>query len=52
MSTFDSTKSRLEDLLKSTMLGAIQLPDFQRGCPTARFTKRSSPWRTAEVESI
>ena len=31
VSTFDSTKSRLEDLLKSIMAGTIQLPDFQRG---------------------
>ncbi len=31
MSTFDSTKCRLEDLLKNIMAGTIQLPDFQRG---------------------
>lgn len=31
MSTFDSTKIRLGDLLKDIASGKIQLPDFQRG---------------------
>ena len=31
MSTFDSTKTRLADLLKGIEVGEIQLPDFQRG---------------------
>ncbi|NUN66958.1 DUF262 domain-containing protein (plasmid) [Pseudanabaena biceps] len=31
MSTFDSTKTSLRDLLKDISLGKIQLPDFQRG---------------------
>lgn len=31
MSTFDSTKTRLADLLRSITDGKIQLPDFQRG---------------------
>ena len=31
MSTFDSTKISLEDLLKGVCAGKIQLPDFQRG---------------------
>jgi uncharacterized protein with ParB-like and HNH nuclease domain len=31
MSTFDSAKTRLADLLKDIVLGKIQLPDFQRG---------------------
>ncbi len=31
MPTFDSTKTRLADLLKEVVLGNIQLPDFQRG---------------------
>ena len=31
MSTFDSTKTRLADLLKGIVAGEIQLPDFQRG---------------------
>jgi len=31
MSTFDSTKSSLQDLLKGICDGKIQLPDFQRG---------------------
>lgn len=31
MSTFDSTKTRLDTLLKEIVAGKIQLPDFQRG---------------------
>lgn len=31
MSTFDSTKTRLADLLRDIVSGKIQLPDFQRG---------------------
>lgn len=31
MSTFDSTKTRLQDILKEIKAGTIQLPDFQRG---------------------
>lgn len=31
MSTFDSTKNRLADLLRDIEAGKIQLPDFQRG---------------------
>lgn len=31
MSTFDSTKTRLADLLKDIVAGKVQLPDFQRG---------------------
>ena len=31
MSTFDSTKTRLSDLLRNIESGSIQLPDFQRG---------------------
>ena len=31
MSTFDSTKTRLADLLHDIKVGKIQLPDFQRG---------------------
>lgn len=31
MSTFDSTKRSLADLLRDTVAGKIQLPDFQRG---------------------
>ena len=31
MSTFDSTKTSLSDLLKQIVAGSIQLPDFQRG---------------------
>uniref|UniRef100_A0A7V2ZKI7 DUF262 domain-containing protein n=1 Tax=Ignavibacterium album TaxID=591197 RepID=A0A7V2ZKI7_9BACT len=31
METFDSTKSRLYDILKDVAEGKIQLPDFQRG---------------------
>ena len=31
MSTFDSTKSSLQDLLRDIRSGKIQLPDFQRG---------------------
>src|SRR5438477_12647428 len=31
MSTFDSTKTRLADLLKDITAGKLQLPDFQRG---------------------
>jgi uncharacterized protein with ParB-like and HNH nuclease domain len=31
MSTFDSTKRRLADLLRDIEAGEIQLPDFQRG---------------------
>ena len=31
MSTFDSTKTRLADLLRDIDAGKIQLPDFQRG---------------------
>lgn len=31
MSTFDSTKTRLEELLRDIVAGEIQLPDFQRG---------------------
>lgn len=31
MSTFDSTKTRLADLLRGIEAGKIQLPDFQRG---------------------
>lgn len=31
MSTFDSTKTSLKDLLKDITLGKTQLPDFQRG---------------------
>lgn len=31
MSNFDSTKTRLADLLKAIVTGKIQLPDFQRG---------------------
>lgn len=31
MSTFDSTKTRLADLLRDIVDGKIQLPDFQRG---------------------
>lgn len=31
MSTFDSTKTRLADLLRGIEVGEIQLPDFQRG---------------------
>jgi uncharacterized protein with ParB-like and HNH nuclease domain len=31
MTTFDSTKEGLLDLLKSIRKGEIQLPDFQRG---------------------
>lgn len=31
MTTFDSTKSSLSDLLREIRAGAIQLPDFQRG---------------------
>ncbi len=31
MPTFDSTKTRLADLLKDVVIGKIQLPDFQRG---------------------
>lgn len=31
MSTFDSTKNRLADLLRDIVGGKIQLPDFQRG---------------------
>jgi hypothetical protein len=31
VSNFDSTRTRLADLLKDIVLGKIQLPDFQRG---------------------
>lgn len=31
VTTFDSTKSFLKDILKDTTTGEIQLPDFQRG---------------------
>ncbi|MCC6740097.1 MAG: DUF262 domain-containing protein, partial [Planctomycetia bacterium] len=31
MSTFDSTKTKLSDLLDEIVLGKLQLPDFQRG---------------------
>jgi len=31
MTTFDSTKRSLPDLLKGPTNGKIQLPDFQRG---------------------
>ena len=31
MTTFDSTKASLNDLLKEIKDGKIQLPDFQRG---------------------
>ncbi len=31
MTTFDSTKLPLKDLLKEVVKGKIQLPDFQRG---------------------
>ena len=31
MTTFDSTKDSLKDLLKEIKEGKIQLPDFQRG---------------------
>ena len=31
MSAFDSTKTRLADLMKDIVQGKIQLPDFQRG---------------------
>ncbi len=31
MTTFDSTKLPLKDLLKDVVQGKIQLPDFQRG---------------------
>lgn len=31
MATFDSTKTRLDELLKDIKSGRIQLPDFQRG---------------------
>ena len=31
MSTFDSTKASLNDLLREIKEGKIQLPDFQRG---------------------
>jgi len=31
VSTFDSTKTSLDDLLKDIVCGKIQLPDFQRG---------------------
>ena len=31
MSTFDSTKASLSDLLREIKEGTIQLPDFQRG---------------------
>jgi uncharacterized protein with ParB-like and HNH nuclease domain len=31
MTTFDSTKLPLKDLLKDIVHGEIQLPDFQRG---------------------
>ena len=31
MTTFDSTKASLNDLLKETREGKVQLPDFQRG---------------------
>ncbi len=31
MSTFDSTKKRLAELLRDIEAGKIQLPDFQRG---------------------
>lgn len=30
MSTFDSTKTNLKDLLKDITAGKIQLPNFQR----------------------
>src|SRR5947199_5009308 len=31
MSNFDSTKTRLADLLRAIVAGKVQLPDFQRG---------------------
>ena len=31
MSTFDSTKTKLSDLLDDIVEGRLQLPDFQRG---------------------
>ena len=31
MTTFDSTRLPLKDLLKDIVNGKIQLPDFQRG---------------------
>ena len=31
MTTFDSTKASLNDLLREIKEGKIQLPDFQRG---------------------
>ena len=31
MSTFDTTKASLKDLLREITEGKIQLPDFQRG---------------------
>ncbi len=31
MSSFDSTKIALPDIIKAIMLGKVQLPDFQRG---------------------
>src|SRR5919206_4306349 len=31
MSTFDSTKTLLSDLLSNVVKGKLQLPDFQRG---------------------
>ena len=31
MSNFDSTKTRLEELLQDIKKGKTQLPDFQRG---------------------
>ncbi|HQG52757.1 MAG TPA: hypothetical protein PLX00_04555 [Bacteroidales bacterium] len=31
METFDSTKTRLYDILEDINKGKIQLPDFQRG---------------------
>ncbi|MFL7995468.1 hypothetical protein [Xanthomonas vasicola] len=34
MTTFDSTKLPLKDLLKDVVQGKIQLPDFQRGWRT------------------
>jgi len=32
MSTFDSTKTPLKEILESIHKGQMQLPDFQRGC--------------------
>jgi len=57
MSNFDSTKTRLADLLRDIVGGKIQLPDFQRGWVwddehTRVFDPLKEDWGLDKVPSV